>query len=182
MKNDKTRKSKFLSLVLRHKPDAAGVTLDDNGWCSVDDLLRGAGRAGIKISPDELADIVATNEKQRFCLSDDGSKIRANQGHSLKVDLGFQKADPPEILYHGTTTRVQDLIMREGLRKMKRHHVHLSADQETAKRVGMRHGKIAVLEVHSGAMKRDGFEFFQSENGVWLVDSVPTKYLKTATI
>lgn len=177
MKSGHKRTSRFLSLVLRHKPEAAGVTLDETGWCAVDDLLAGARQAGVSISREELAEIVATNDKQRFRLSDDGTRIRANQGHSIPVELELQEQEPPAILYHGTTTRVLETVRRDGLQKMKRHHVHLSPDVETARRVGMRHGNVVVLEVQAGAMRGDGFTFYRSENGVWLVDHVPPQYL-----
>ncbi|MBD5780970.1 RNA 2'-phosphotransferase [Pelagicoccus sp. NFK12] len=178
MRKELKPKSKFLSLVLRHKPAAAGVTLDENGWCQVHDLLRGAESAGVSISLPELEEIVATNEKKRFSLCGDGIKIRANQGHSIELELGLTEKEPPEELFHGTTIRFDEPIMENGLMKMKRHHVHLSSDIETAKSVGMRHGKVLILRVDSESMGKDGYKFYLSENGVWLVDHVPIKYLK----
>ena len=177
MKRELVRKSKYISLVLRHKPEAAGVALDENGWVDVADLLRGATDHGVSITQEELAEIVDTNEKKRFVFDESGTRIRANQGHSVTVDLGLTAVDPPVVLYHGTTERFKDAILRDGLQKMKRHHVHLSADTETAKNVGMRRGRVVIFRVDSKQMSSDGFSFYRSENGVWLVDCVPAKYL-----
>lgn len=178
MKKELVKKSKFLSLVLRHDPAASGLHLDAEGWCEVSALLQGSQTAGIPISLDELIEIVKTNEKKRFMLDDGAKRIRANQGHSVKVDLGLTKKVPPSVLYHGTTTRFMDSIQSEGLKKMKRHHVHLSSDIETAKKVGMRHGKVLILRVDSDRMCHDGYSFYLSENNVWLVDEVPPHYLE----
>ena len=177
MNDNLTRKSKFLSLVLRHQPDKAGVVLDDAGWVAVEELLAGCGRAGHAITPDQLREIVRTSDKQRFALSDDGRRIRANQGHSVDVDLGYEPATPPEVLYHGTADRFLDSIRAQGLIKGSRHHVHLSERLETAEAVGRRHGRLAVLRVRSGDMHRAGVPFYKTPNGVWLTDSVPTDYL-----
>lgn len=170
-------KSKFLSLVLRHKPSAANVSLNENGWCQIDRLLDGAQSAGVNITPEELFEIVATNEKQRFQLNEDNTQIRANQGHSVSVDLDLRPTPPPARLFHGTTIRFQETIMREGVKKMNRHHVHLSADRETAQKVGIRHGKVLILEVDAQRMHEEGHLFYRTENNVWLVDSVPPSYL-----
>jgi putative RNA 2'-phosphotransferase len=170
-------KSKFLSKHLRHAPEAIGLNLETGGWVRVDDLLRACARAGVSISRTELEEIVADNDKQRFAFDDTGQKIRANQGHSVEVDLQLQPVEPPEVLYHGTAERNRESILREGLKKGRRHHVHLSADTETARKVGMRHGKPFIFVVHAARMQADGHQFFRSDNGVWLVDEVPPAYL-----
>ena len=172
-----THISKFLSLVLRHEPERIGITLDPAGWVAVAELLEGCRRAGQHITPDELREIVRTSDKQRFALSDDGDRIRASQGHSVEVELGYEPATPPEVLYHGTAEKYLDSIRRQGLVKGARHHVHLSERVETATAVGQRHGRLVLLEVRSGAMHRDGITFYRTTNGVWLTDSVPTRYL-----
>ena len=171
------KKSKFLSLVLRHEPGAAGVTLDEAGWVAVADLLAGCRRAGVAIDPDELREIVRTSDKQRFALSDDGTRIRANQGHSVEVELGHAPAEPPAVLWHGTAERFVASIRAQGLLRGARHHVHLSETPETASAVGRRHGKLAMLRVDAARMRRDGIPFFRTPNGVWLTDHVPPEYL-----
>ena len=176
--SDLVRLSKFLSLVLRHEPERIGVTLDANGWVAVDELLAAAARAGNPITRERLDEVVATNDKKRFAFSPDGSLIRASQGHSVEVDLGLTPAVPPELLFHGTATRFIDSIRAEGLRSQSRQHVHLSPDEETAVKVGQRHGKPVVLFVKAGAMHRDGHVFYRSENGVWLTAAVPPGYLE----
>jgi putative RNA 2'-phosphotransferase len=170
--------SKFLSFVLRHNPQAIGITLDAEGWVSVDELLAAAARHGQSIRREQLDEVVATNDKKRFAFSPDGRLIRANQGHSVEVDLGLAPVEPPELLYHGTVERFLDSIHEKGLIRGKRHHVHLSADRETAVRVGQRSGRPVVLVVESGRMHRDGHKFFRSENGVWLTETVPSTYLQ----
>lgn len=170
--------SKFLSLVLRHKPEEAAITLDGAGWCDIDALIAGARQKGRVFTRDELLAVVASSDKQRFAISDDGRCIRANQGHSVEVELGLPPTQPPEFLFHGTVERFLDPIRREGLRKMKRHHVHLSADVETASRVGDRRGQAVILTVAAGALTRAGHEFFLSANGVWLVDAVPPAHIR----
>ena len=177
MSDQYKHKSKFLSLVLRHEPQRAGITLDQAGWVSVAELLDGCRRAGQVISVDELREIVRTSDKQRFALSPGGARIRANQGHSVDVELGHEPAAPPEVLYHGTADRFVESIRRQGLIKGARHHVHLSERVETATAVGLRHGRLVLLEVRAGAMHRDGIPFFKTPNGVWLTDHVPTQYL-----
>ena len=174
---DDIRLSKLLSLVLRHDPGAIGLTLDSEGWAEVDDLLS---RLDFPASRDDIARVVRENDKQRFALSPDGSRIRANQGHSIAVDVGLKPADPPDRLYHGTADRNVAAILSEGLKSMSRQHVHLSADIETATRVGSRHGKPVVLAVDCARMVADGLTFWRSENGVWLTLSVPAKYLARA--
>ena len=170
-------RSKFLSLVLRHQPEVAGITLDPAGWVPVDDLLAGCVKAGQAMTRDQLDKVVATNDKKRFEFSPDGGRIRG-QGHSVEVELGYSPAAPPERLYHGTATRNLDSIRRLGLIKGQRHHVHLSADTVAAGKVGQRYGKPVVLTVMAGRMQADGFAFYLSTNGVWLVDHVPPQYLE----
>ncbi len=172
------RISKFLSLYLRHQPADLGLTLEPGGWVPVADLLAGAARKGFPLSPDELAEVVRASDKQRFAFDLGGAKVRANQGHSAEVDLQLEPAEPPPLLYHGTADRFLDAILRDGLRKMARHHVHLSADTDTAAKVGGRHGRLVVLAVDAAAMRAAGNEFFRSANGVWLVDAVPPGYLR----
>ena len=169
--------SKFLSLVLRHNPQAAGVTLDENGWVPVAELLAGCRRTGHDLTPEVLAEIVRTSDKQRFALSPDGTRIRANQGHSVPIELGYEAAAPPEVLYHGTAEKYLPPIRAQGLLKGSRHHVHLSERVETATAVGQRHGRLVLLEVRSGPMHRDGLAFYRTPNGVWLTDHVPVQYL-----
>jgi putative RNA 2'-phosphotransferase len=170
--------SKFLSLVLRHKPQEIGITLDAEGWVPVEDLMAAAARHGRPITREQLDEVVATNDKKRFAFSPDGQLIRANQGHSVEVDLGLVAVEPPELLYHGTVARFLESIREKGLVRGNRHHVHLSADRETATRVGQRRGRPVVLVVGAGRMQRDGYEFFRSDNGVWLTESVPSIYLQ----
>lgn len=169
--------SKFLSLVLRHKPETIGLRLDPNGWVNVDELLRQAGSHGTPLTFETLQNIVATNDKKRFHFSDDQQRIRATQGHSVPVDLGLEKATPPQALFHGTAVQNLASIRGQGLLKGQRHHVHLSADREGAKKVGARYGKPVVIGVRAGEMVQHGFSFFRSENGVWLTEHVPPPYL-----
>lgn len=175
--SETNRTSKFLSLVLRHKPEELGITLDENGWTDVPMLLAKMATKGHRITHHQLRYIVETNSKKRFAFNDDESRIRANQGHSVEVNLGYVQKQPPEFLYHGTATRFLDVILDDGLQKMNRHHVHLSSDEQTARSVGSRHGKPVVLTVKAGAMAADGHVFYQSENGVWLTDHVPVAYI-----
>jgi putative RNA 2'-phosphotransferase len=170
--------SKFLSLVLRHKPDEIGITLDEAGWVDVDTLLEAMGRHGTKVSREELEHVVATNSKKRFALSDDGRRIRASQGHSVAVDLGLEPQVPPETLFHGTADRFLEGIRRTGLEKRERQHVHLSATAETATSVGQRHGRPVVLRIRAGEMHRAGMKFYLSANGVWLTEAVPAGYIE----
>ena len=177
MSQKRVRISKFLSLVLRHRPETLGLSLDPQGWVEVDLLLGAMEARGKGIDRDFLVEVVRTNDKQRFALSDDGRRIRASQGHSVEIDLGLEPRTPPRQLFHGTATRSVGAILKRGLLKMGRRHVHLSDELATAKRVGSRHGRPVVLKVDSAAMARDGYSFFRSANGVWLVDSVPVGYL-----
>lgn len=173
-----TRLSKFLSRHLRHAPEDLGLALRPGGWVPVADLLAACARAGRPLSLGELREVVATNDKQRFSFDDTGELIRANQGHSAEVDLQLEPATPPDVLYHGTATHFVDTILADGLKRMKRHHVHLSLDVPTATKVGSRHGKPVVLVVDAAAMSRDGAVFYRSANGVWLVADVPARYLR----
>lgn len=180
MNKSNSTKSKFLSLVLRHRPDLIGLTLDSEGWTSIEDLLARAAQHGTTISRIELDDIVATSDKKRFAISEDGLRIRANQGHSIDVDLKLAPLTPPDLLYHGTVEKFIDSIRRNGLIKGQRHHVHLSADLATAELVGQRRGKPVILTVLAGEMAKAGMAFFRSENGVWLTDHVPPAYIREA--
>ena len=173
---EKTSASKFLSLVLRHKPEKIGILLDENGWADTSALLAGMNRSGRRISMDDLKEIVATCSKQRFKLSDDRSKIRANQGHSISVDVEMSEMEPPAVLYHGTATRFLDAIKKDGLIPKGRLHVHLSVDIETALAVGKRHGKPAILTINAAKMQVDGHKFYLSDNNVWLTSAIPPNY------
>lgn len=170
--------SKFLSKYLRHEPEALGLTLEPGGWVLIDDLLKGADMRGFPVSRKELLQVVAENDKQRFSVDETETKIRANQGHSTSVDLQLIEVAPPDLLFHGTVNKFLDSILFEGLKKMSRHHVHLSQDVETAAKVGERRGKPVILIVDSAKMSADGYQFQRSENGVWLVDHVPPRYLR----
>ncbi|MGP3935137.1 RNA 2'-phosphotransferase [Nonomuraea sp. KM88] len=171
-----TRISKYLARHLRHDPQRIGLALDAQGWTPVDELLRAAAAHGFPFTEAELGQVVATNDKRRYTMAD--GRIRANQGHSVPVDLDLPAVAPPETLYHGTVRRFVAPIKEEGLRPMSRHHVHLSPDRETATRVGGRRGVPVVLVVAAGAMHRDGHVFLRSANGVWLADHVPPGYLR----
>ena len=172
------KRSKYLARHLRHQPEALGLTLDPGGWVAVDALLAAMRRHGIELSRAQLDEIVARNNKQRFSFDETGTRIRANQGHSIPVDLQLAPATPPDALYHGTSKATIGPILREGLQKMRRQHVHLSRDKATAIKVGSRHGAPIVLLVDAAAMARNGYQFFLSDNGVWLTDHVPPQYLR----
>lgn len=172
-----TATSKFLSYVLRHAPESIGLTLDAQGWVDVADLLAKANASGTPLDEAGLFAVVAESDKKRFTLSDDGRRIRAAQGHSVKVDLGQPPVEPPLQLFHGTATRFLEPILREGLRPGERQQVHLSADRATATAVGQRHGKPVVLIVDARLMFTDGYSFYRADNGVWLTDAVPFSYL-----
>jgi putative RNA 2'-phosphotransferase len=169
--------SKFLSYVLRHEPEAIGLRLDDQGWASIEDLVTLTKGREVPLSRELIEAVVATNDKQRFSISPDGLRIRANQGHSLAVNLGLVPVRPPETLFHGTATRFLESIRSAGLQPQSRQHVHLSPDAETATQVGQRHGKPVVLEVRAAALFDTGTPFYLSENGVWLTPGVPLEYL-----
>ncbi|GAA4563131.1 RNA 2'-phosphotransferase [Planotetraspora kaengkrachanensis] len=168
--------SKYLSKHLRHQPERIGLTLDRNGWVDVDDLLRAVAAHGFPVSAAELAEVVANNDKQRYSVVD--GRIRANQGHSVPVDLDLPPLEPPAHLYHGTVASALPSIRDEGLRPMNRHNVHLSPDRETATRVGARRGRPVVLTVDSGSMRAAGHVFYRSDNGVWLVEHVPPSFIR----
>jgi putative RNA 2'-phosphotransferase len=172
-----TRLSKFLSLVLRHQPELIGIKLDEQGWVAVDELLQKAGAHGNLMTRDVLNHVVETNAKKRFAFDDAWQKIRASQGHSVDVELGYEPQTPPDVLYHGTGSQSVEAILQTGLEKRSRQHVHLSSDLETAIKVGKRHGKPVVLTVAAGEMHRLGHKFYLSENKVWLTDFVQTDYI-----
>jgi putative RNA 2'-phosphotransferase len=174
----RTQVSKYLSKHLRHEPERLGLTLGPGGWVAVDALLRASADHGFAITSDELREVVESSDKQRFAFDAAGTMIRANQGHSVDVDLQLVPTAPPEALFHGTGEGSVESILASGLERQARHHVHLSPDAETARRVGMRHGRPVVLTVAAGDMARAGHEFFVSANGVWLVDAVPPEYLR----
>ena len=175
--NDLTIIGKYVSMLLRHHPEEAGVILDEHGWTDVEDLIE-------KVSPkyplteEMLHQMAFAPDKQRYEFSEDGKRIRAVHGHSVKVDLGYEEVKPPEILYHGTAEKYLDSILAEGLKKQSRQFVHLSEYKEQAEAVGKRHGRLVMFIVKAGEMYRDGYKFYKSVSGVWLTDSVPVKYLQ----
>ena len=173
-----TKISKFLSLVLRHDPQKIGIKLDEAGWVGVGDLLNALAKSGFPVAETELRQVVETNDKKRFGFSDDGEQIRANQGHSVSVELGYEPVVPPEILYHGTVDRFLNSIRSVGLIKGERHHVHMSLDAHTAMKVGERRGLPVILRVRSAQMHLDGIAFFETANGVWLTDHVDPRYIE----
>jgi putative RNA 2'-phosphotransferase len=170
--------SKFLSLVLRHQPETIGITLDSAGWVAVEDLLAGLAKHGQALSRTDLEEIVRTSDKQRFALSPDGRRIRANQGHSIEVELDHAPAVPPELLYHGTAAQFLPTIRERGLCKMQRHHVHLSAETEMTLKVGARRGRPILLIIRAGDMHRAGHAFFLTPNQVWLTDQVLPEFIE----
>lgn len=172
--------SKFVSLVLRHDPARIGLRLDEAGWADVDALVAGAVAAGVPLTRERLDAIVEQNEKRRFALSEDGTRIRASQGHSVAVDLGLVPVPAPDVLFHGTAERALDAILATGLEPRGRQHVHLSGDRDTAVAVGRRHGRPVIVAVDARGMQHDGLVFFRSANGVWLTDAVPARYLAVA--
>lgn len=175
---DLKKTSIFISLILRHKPETIGISLDEHGWADVDQLIKGINKTeGYKIDFDILEEIVRTDSKQRYSFNEDKTKIRANQGHSVNVDVELKEAEPPEQLFHGTGEKFVASIKKEGLIPKSRLYVHLSKDKETAEKVGARHGKPHIFFVHSGKMFRAGYKFYLSENGVWLTKSVPPEFL-----
>lgn len=179
----KKRASKFLSLVLRHQPELIGLAIDSHGWMSVDKLLKALKHydKAPSLTFAQLHEVIETNTKKRFELGNDGKLIRARQGHSIKVDLGYQEMVPPSVLYHGTATKNLDSIYKIGLVKGDRHDVHLSETTKTARSVGMRHGRPVVLIVDAQKMHEDGHVFFRTRNDVWLTDCVPVEYLAQDT-
>ena len=179
MSDSLTGTSRFISFILRHKPEVIGITPDEHGWADVDDMIAGINQSGkYKIDRDILDEIVRTDEKQRYSYNEDHTLIRANQGHSIPVDVELEKVEPPEFLYHGTGEKFTASIDKQGLIPKSRLYVHLSPDEETAVKVGRRHGKPVIYLVRAGNMKRDGYAFYRSVNGVWLTKEVPVKYLR----
>ena len=174
---DLNKTSRFISLILRHRPDTIGISLDEHGWASVEELLAGISKTQY-IDMEMLEKIVKTDSKQRYSFNEDKTLIRANQGHSIDVDVELPMKQPPLILYHGTGEKYVASIDEQGLIPKKRLYVHLSDDEATATVVGSRHGRPVVYEVLASQMYHDGYEFFQSVNGVWLTKSVPVQYLK----
>lgn len=175
MSNQQT--SKYISLILRHQPEVIGITLDEHGWANVEELIAGVNRTH-PLTRELLEEIVRSDEKQRYSFSADHTLIRANQGHSIPVDVELPQAEPPAVLYHGTGEKYVDSIDRQGLLPKSRLYVHLSADEETAVKVGRRHGTPVIYTVDTGAMRRDGYSFYCSVNGVWLTKCVPAQYLR----
>ena len=167
-----------MSLILRHKPEVIEITLDEHGWASVNDLICGIEKNNPGFNMDILEQIVRTDSKQRYSFNDDKSFIRANQGHSVNVDVELKEKEPPEYLYHGTGEKYVKSINQDGLIPKSRLYVHLSKDIKTAENVGKRHGKEVVYRINSGQMYRDGYKFYLSENGIWLTKEVPIKYLE----
>lgn len=174
---EKKHISKFLSLVLRHKPGTIQLQLDENGWADIDDLLSQSAKHHHTFTRQQLEEVVITNDKQRFAFNADKTKIRASQGHSIQVELQLPQTQPPEFLFHGTVASFIENIRKGGLIKKSRQHVHLSSDKETATKVGMRRGQPVILTIRSGEMSTDQIPFFLSENNVWLTDHVPAKYI-----
>jgi putative RNA 2'-phosphotransferase len=169
-----TKISKRLSYILRHAPESVGLVLDENGWADVHDLVS---KFGDPLSIDDLNEVVETNEKKRFAFNDDLTKIRASQGHSIEIDLAYQPTTPPDFLFHGTATRFLESIKKDGLLKGSRHHVHLSLDEVTARKVGSRHGSPVILTLKSKEMYEAGYVFYVSENDVWLTEHVPIRFI-----
>jgi putative RNA 2'-phosphotransferase len=169
--------SKFLSLVLRHEPEEIGLVLDENGWAELAELVRLSNQRGKQLTRELVEEVVTKNDKQRFMISPDGTKIRANQGHSVTVELGLAPVQPPELLFHGTVERFLDSIRTQGLRRGNRRHVHLSADEQTARSVGTRRGRPVVLTVAARMMSERGHMFYLSQNQVWLTEHVPPEFV-----
>ena len=176
MKDDSST-SKFLSLILRHRPEVIGITLDNHGWADVREVIDGISKSR-PFSMEILERIVANDAKQRYSFNEDHTRIRANQGHSIPVDVELEQCEPPEVLYHGTGEKYVPSIRQQGLVSKTRLYVHLSTDTATARAVGQRHGRPAVFLVLAGEMARSGIPFYRSRNGVWLTEAVPVKYLK----
>ena len=177
MKTSYKRTSKFLSLVLRHEPQKIGITLDESGWVSVDELITQLQAHGHTITKKQLDEVVRTSDKKRFAYNENKTRIRANQGHSVEVQLDYEATTPPEMLYHGTVEKFLEAIAEQGLCKMQRHHVHLSQTQVTASKVGQRRGRPIILEVYAARMHAVGHVFYVSANGVWLTEHVPPRYI-----
>jgi putative RNA 2'-phosphotransferase len=175
MNNDLAKISKYFSYLLRHKPEEIGLRLDDQGWALVDELIEKTN--DFELSKELIDVVIETNDKQRFELSGDKLKIKANQGHSINIDLDLKPITPPQFLLHGTAERFSDSIKKDGLQKQKRHHVHLSESIAVAESVGKRYGKLVLLRVAAQEMADAGFDFYRTANNVWLVDTVPAEYI-----
>jgi putative RNA 2'-phosphotransferase len=174
----KTKISKFLSLILRHKPETIDLNLDENGWADVKELLEKSAQNGNDFTRKELETVVEKNDKKRFTFDARREKIRASQGHSITVEIGFEEKTPPKTLYHGTAEKNVEAILQNGLQKMQRHHVHLSTEIETARAVGTRYGKPVIFQINTENMLAENFKFYVSANGVWLVERVPAQFLE----
>jgi len=174
--------SKLMSLALRHRPEVIGISIDEQGWAAVDEVLKGINEKGLTVDRELLQQVVAGNDKQRFSFSEDQTLIRANQGHSIPVDLQLNPVEPPAILYHGTATDHLPAIRENGLQRQARLHVHLSDKVETARQVGLRHGKVVILEIEAGKMHAQGYSFYLSANKVWLTDAVPVEFITLPAI
>lgn len=170
--------SKYMSLILRHKPDVIGIELDEHGWANVNDLISGIEKDNHGFNFELLEEIVRSDSKQRYSFNDDKSLIRANQGHSVNVDVELKEKEPPEYLYHGTGEKYVKFINQDGLIPKSRLYVHLSKDIKTAENVGKRHGKEIIYRINSGRMYRNGYKFYLSENGIWLTKEASVKYLE----
>ena len=177
MKDQLKHISKFMSLVLRHKPEEIGLQLDENGWAIVHELISKMNENGISVDHEMINSVVETNDKKRFAFNADKTLIRASQGHSVDIELNLPEVIPPDVLYHGTTEKYLESIFRGGLKSQSRQHVHLSIAIETANSVGSRHGKPVILSINARAMHQAGFKFYLSENKVWLTDAVPAEYI-----
>lgn len=182
MKNNDTKISRYISLILRHKPEEIGLKLDEHGWLSVSDLINGLKKSWEDFNMNDLERIVREDSKQRYSFNGDKSKIRANQGHSIPIDLELQPIKPPNKLYHGTGRKYLDSILKSGIIKKERQYVHLSKDLETASIVGKRHGDLVILEVNTEDMFKRGIKFYLSNNNVWLCDYVPVEYIKEISL
>ena len=176
--NKLTLIGKYISLILRHKPEVIGIKLDEHGWADVNELISGIKKDHKEFDIENLKEIVRTDNKQRYSFNDDGTKIRANQGHSINVDVELEEKEPPEILYHGTCRKYMESIEKQGLIPKSRLYVHLSSDKLTANNVGARHGEPVIYEVDAKRMFKDGYKFYMSANGIWLVRKVPVAYLR----
>ncbi len=182
MNRSQIKLSKFLSLILRHRPERIGIQLDSAGWANIDELIAAVNKTGPALTRETLETIVANDSKERYSISPDGKFIRANQGHSIDIDLGLKPINPPELLYHSTAERFLSGIRQNGLQPKSRQYVHLSPDEQTARTVGQRHGKPVILTIQAAKMNADGHEFYLSENGVWLIKEVPVRYINTESL
>ncbi len=181
VKTNKKRIGKYVSLLLRHHPEKAGLTIDEHGWADVAELIEKV-HPQYSLTEELLHELAYGPDKQRYEFSEDGKRVRALHGHSIKVDLGYEAVEPPAILYHGTAEKYRESIEKEGLSKKSRQYVHLSDSIQRAAEVGRRHGKLIIYSIDSAAMHKEGFDFFHSASGVWLTDAVPIKYMKEISL